>query len=119
MQKYGDRECIGTREILGEEDEVQSSGKVFKKLALGDYKWISYNQLSSMAESFGRGLRLLGQQPGTSIAIYAETRAEWMMSCLGAFSQVIKYFIGFTIRYCNQHYFTEYSCLHCLHQLGR
>ena len=119
MQKYGDRECIGTREILGEEDEVQSSGKVFKKLALGDYKWISYNQLSSMAESFGRGLRLLGQQPGTSIAIYAETRAEWMMSCLGAFSQVIKYFIGFTMHFSNQHCFTEYSCLHCLHQLGR
>ena len=120
MQKYGDRECIGTREILGEEDEVQSSGKVFKKLALGDYKWISYNQLSSMAESFGRGLRLLGQEPGTSIAIYAETRAEWMMSCLGAFSQVQNtYFIGFTMHCSNQHCFTEYSCLHCLHQLGR
>ena len=88
VQKYGERDCIGTREILGEEDEVQSSGKVFKKMALGDYKWISYNQLSNMAQSFGRGLRLLGQEPGTSIAIYAETRAEWMMSCLGAFSQV-------------------------------
>ena len=48
-------------------------------------RWISYNQLAATAESFGRGLRLLGQEPGTSIAIYAETRAEWMMSCLGAF----------------------------------
>ena len=28
VNKYGDRECIGTREVLGEEDEVQSSGKV-------------------------------------------------------------------------------------------
>ena len=28
VQKYGDRDCIGTREVLGEEDEVQSSGKV-------------------------------------------------------------------------------------------
>ena len=62
--------------------------QVFKKLALGDYKWISYNELSNISNSFGRGLRLLGQSPGTSIAIYAETRAEWMMSCLGAFSQV-------------------------------
>ena len=79
------QECIGTREVLGETDEVQSSGKVFKKLELGDYRWISYNQLAATAESFGRGLRLLGQEPGTSIAIYAETRAEWMMSCLGAF----------------------------------
>ena len=62
--------------------------QVFKKLALGDYGWISYNELSAVSENFGRGLRLLGQSPGTSIAIYAETRAEWMMSCLGAFSQV-------------------------------
>ena len=67
--------------------------QVFKKLALGDYKWISYNELASLSESFGRGLRLLGQTPGTSIAIYAETRAEWMMSCLGAFSQVSIYII--------------------------
>merc|ERR1711944_292954 len=32
VNKYKDRECVGTREVLGEEDEVQSSGKVFKKL---------------------------------------------------------------------------------------
>ena len=38
VNKYGDQECIGTREVLGEEDEVQASGKVFKKLALGDYR---------------------------------------------------------------------------------
>lgn len=89
VSKYNDRECIGTREILGEEDEVQHSGKVFKKLALGDYKWITYNELKASADAFGRGLRLLGQKPGTSIAIYAETRAEWMMACQGAFSQNI------------------------------
>ena len=63
--------------------------QVFKKLGLGDYKWISYDELAATAQAFGRGLRLLGQKPGTSIAIYAETRAEWMMSCLGAFSQNI------------------------------
>ena len=61
---------------------------MFKKLALGDYKWMSYNELAKTSNSFGRGLRLLGQAPGSRIAIYAETRAEWMMSCLGAFSQV-------------------------------
>lgn len=89
VAKYGDRECLGTREVLGEEDEVQNNGKVFKKLALGDYKWINYNQLATTVESFGRGLRRLGQEPGTSIAIYGETRAEWIISCLGAFSQNI------------------------------
>ena len=28
-------------------------------------------------------------EPGSKISMYAETRAEWMISCLGAFSQNI------------------------------
>ncbi len=89
VKKYGAKSCLGTRQMLGEEDEVQKNGKVFKKLALGDYTWLSYDQVAERAQAFGRGLRALGQQPGTSIAMYAETRAEWMISCLGAFSQNI------------------------------
>ena len=39
--------------------------------------------------SFGAGLRFcLHQKAGDLITMYAETRAEWMISCLGAFSQV-------------------------------
>ena len=45
VKKYGGKECLGTREILGIEDEVQKSGKVFKKLTLGDYQWMSYDQV--------------------------------------------------------------------------
>ena len=52
------QECIGTREVLGETDEVQSSGKVFKKLELGDYRWISYNQLAATGKSFSEALIL-------------------------------------------------------------
>jgi long-chain acyl-CoA synthetase len=89
VKKYGGKSCLGTREILGEEDEVQKNGKLFKKLALGDYNWISYEQVAERAHNFGRGLRSLGQTPGSAIAMYAETRAEWMISCLGAFSQNI------------------------------
>ena len=88
VRKFGAKECLGTREVLGEEDEVQTNGKVFKKLALGSYQWLNYNQVHASTLSFGAGLRQLGQEPGSIIAIYAETRAEWMISCLGAFSQV-------------------------------
>ena len=74
---------------IGEEDEVQKNGKLFKKLALGDYEWMTYNMVHASALSFGAGLRFhLGQKPGSLIAIYSETRAEWMISCLGAFGQV-------------------------------
>ena len=63
---------------------------MFKKLDLGNYQWLNYNQVHASTLSFGAGLRSLGIEPKSIIAIYAETRAEWMMSCLGAFSQVSK-----------------------------
>ena len=33
--------------------------------------------------------KILGLQPGDKIAIYAETREEWIVSALGAFAQNI------------------------------
>jgi len=89
VTKHGEKQCLGTREVLGEEDEVQNNGKVFKKLSLGDYQWITYNQTQTTSNLFGKGLRELGQQPSEAIVIYAETRAEWIMSAFGAFSQSI------------------------------
>jgi len=89
VTKYKEKQCLGTREVLGEEDEVQKDGKVFKKLVLGDYKWITYNQTHSISTKFGKGLRELGQQHSESIVIYAETKAEWIMAAFGAFSQSI------------------------------
>ena len=63
--------------------------QVFKKLSLGSYRWISYNEAQTISVNLGKGLRALGQSPLTPIAIYAETRAEWIMSAFGAFSQSI------------------------------
>ena len=42
LSRYSSRKLLGTREILGEEDEIQTSGKMFKKLDLGEYRWMSY-----------------------------------------------------------------------------
>ncbi len=61
--------------------------QVFKKLSLGDYNWISFDDVHKISTHFGRGLQEMGQQTETTIAIYAETRAEWIMSAFGAFSQ--------------------------------
>ena len=74
---------------VGEKEEVQKNGTSFTKLALGEYEWMSYNMVHASVVSFGAGLRFhLNQHPGSLITMYAETRAEWMISCLGAFSQV-------------------------------
>ena len=36
---------MGSREVLGEEEEVQDSGKMFTKLQLGEYKWLNYSEV--------------------------------------------------------------------------
>ncbi|XP_037117441.1 long-chain-fatty-acid--CoA ligase 4 isoform X1 [Syngnathus acus] len=85
VERFGDSPCLGTREVLSEENEMQPNGKIFKKLILGDYKWLSYNQIDSLASQFGSGLTALGQKPKSTIAIFCETRAEWMITAQTCF----------------------------------
>jgi len=84
-KKFGSKTCLGTRAVLGEMEEKQSSGKVFTKLQLGEYTWLSYNDVNTKADSLGKGLRELGVQPRDKIVLYANTCAEWMVSALAAF----------------------------------
>lgn len=84
---HNDKNCLGTRKILSEEDEVQKNGKVFKKFAMGEYEWRSFTDVENAAIHFGRGLRELGHMPGQNTVIFAETRAEWMISAHGCFKQ--------------------------------
>ncbi|XP_028816784.1 LOW QUALITY PROTEIN: long-chain-fatty-acid--CoA ligase 4-like [Denticeps clupeoides] len=80
--------CLGTRELLSEENETQPSGKVFKKVMgslLGQYKWVNYQEVDLMVSQFGSGLAALGQRPRSTIAIFCETRAEWMMTAQACF----------------------------------
>uniref|UniRef100_A0AC11CS52 Acyl-CoA synthetase long chain family member 3 n=1 Tax=Ovis aries TaxID=9940 RepID=A0AC11CS52_SHEEP len=83
--KFKDKRLLGTREILNEEDEVQPNGKVFKKVILGSYNWLSYEDVFVRAFNFGNGLQMLGQKPKTTIAIFCETRAEWMVAAQACF----------------------------------
>ena len=100
---YSDKKCLGTRTILGELEEKQESGKVFTKLHLGEYTWQTYNDVATQAENLGKGLRELGLAPKDKVdnffaislyekgifkmqvVLYANTRAEWMISAIGAF----------------------------------
>ena len=44
VARYSDMQLFGTRDILGEEDEVQPNGKIFRKLELGAYRWMTYEE---------------------------------------------------------------------------
>ncbi|XP_034038799.1 long-chain-fatty-acid--CoA ligase 3b [Thalassophryne amazonica] len=84
-RKFPERPCLGMREVLSEEDELQPNGKVFKKVILGDYNWLSYEETYQAAKCFGSGLVALGQKPQQNIAIFCETRAEWLMAAQACF----------------------------------
>jgi len=83
------KRCVGTRQILSEEDEMQPNGRVFKKYNMGDYKWKNFLETERLASSFGRGLRELGNRPRENVVLFAETRAEWLIAAHGCFKQSI------------------------------
>ncbi|XP_041845762.1 long-chain-fatty-acid--CoA ligase 4 isoform X2 [Melanotaenia boesemani] len=85
VQRFGESPCLGTREILSEDNEIQPNGKIFKKLILGEYRWLSYDEMDSVVSEFGSGLAALGQQTKSTIAIFCETRAEWMITAQACF----------------------------------
>ncbi|XP_076591983.1 long-chain-fatty-acid--CoA ligase 3a [Chaetodon auriga] len=85
VTRFARRDCLGTREVISEEDERQSDGKVFKKLVLGEYHWLSYEEVLTAASQLGSGLASLGQQPKNNIAIFCETRAEWIIAAQACF----------------------------------
>jgi len=89
VQKYSDSYCLGTRKILAEEDEIQKNGRIFKKYVMGSYNWMTYKDVDTASDHFGNALISFGQKHKENIAIFAETRAEWMISVQGCFKQNI------------------------------
>ncbi|NWI41281.1 ACSL4 ligase, partial [Picathartes gymnocephalus] len=85
LAKFGKKDCLGTREILSEENEMQPNGKVFKKLILGTYRWLSYEEVNEKMTRLGNGLTALGLTPKSTVVIFCETRAEWMIVALTCF----------------------------------
>ncbi|KAF7387892.1 hypothetical protein HZH66_010659 [Vespula vulgaris] len=84
---HGEKKCLGTRQILAEEDEVQPNGRIFKKYKMGDYRWKSFVDVERLAASFSRGLVENGLTLRKNIVIFAETRAEWMIAAHACFKQ--------------------------------
>jgi long-chain acyl-CoA synthetase len=84
LEKYADRETLGVREILDIQDEKQPNGKIFKKIIMGEYKFTTYRETFKRIEDIGRGLLSIGAKPGYKILIFAETRAEWLLTALAA-----------------------------------
>ena len=85
--KYSKKPLLGTREILKIEDEIQKNGRMFKKYQLGDYRWVTYEDADTTIDYVGRGLRSMGLSRGMKICMFADTRAEWMLTAQACFLQ--------------------------------
>jgi len=85
VARYGERKVFGTRDILEEKEDTQSSERPIRKQKLGSYRWMSYREADALVENLGRGLRILGQKPDSRLCIFADTRVEWMISAQACF----------------------------------
>ena len=55
------------------------------QLILGTYRWLSYEEVNEKMNRLGSGLTALGLTPKSTVVIFCETRAEWMIVALTCF----------------------------------
>jgi len=85
VKQYKSANLLGTRDVVGEDDEVQPNGQIFRKLILGGYRWLNYEDADQMVDNVGRGLRVLGLAPGQPVCVFADTRSEWLITAQACF----------------------------------
>lgn len=85
IQLYSRRPAIGTRPVLSCTEKKQSCGKVFKQLTLGDYEWLTYEEVDRKIGLTAHGLLSIGVRPRQCLAILAETRVEWFITAQACF----------------------------------
>lgn len=78
--RYAGNNFLGTRELIKSETETSSDGRKFDKVTLGKYNWLTYGKALPRVENLSSGLVALGHKKGERIAIFAETRAEWILA---------------------------------------
>ncbi|KVI10623.1 AMP-binding, conserved site-containing protein [Cynara cardunculus var. scolymus] len=88
-KKHSQLRFLGTRKLIARDFVTGSDGRKFEKLHLGEYQWETYGQIFERVCDFASGLIQLGHDPDTRIAIFSDTRSEWLMAFEGCFRQNI------------------------------
>lgn len=82
--KYGDRKCLGYRQVL-EIEHVSNPGstaKIVRKRLADEYTWLSYREVDSTVQNMMRGFSSHGIQSGDKVLLALETRPEWLMTAM-------------------------------------
>ena len=86
IKRFADIKMLGTREIIGYEEEVQKNGKVFKKSIMkNNYDWLTYTEVLNKINMLSNGLLQLGITSNDNLVVFSETRSEWLMSAFACF----------------------------------
>ncbi|WJX33207.1 Long chain acyl-CoA synthetase 8 [Trifolium repens] len=87
--KHTHNRFLGTRKLIGKEFVTSSDGRKFEKVHLGDYEWETYGEVFTRVSNFASGLLKLGHNVDSRVAIFSDTRAEWLIALQGCFRQNI------------------------------
>jgi len=82
--KYPQRECIGSRQILGLVDG-HFNGKEVKKISKSPkFDTITFSQFKTKTDNIATGMKTkYSLAKGDKVLIFANSRAEWMISSVG------------------------------------
>ena len=91
--RYSSKAMLGTRPVLATAtaEKPDHGGGSHVKRELGPYAWMSYDSAAMQAAAFGAGLRALGIQPRSVVALFADTSAHWFLAAHACFRE------GFTV----------------------
>lgn len=78
--QYAENKFLGTRKLIKKETETGRDGRKFEKITYGKYTWLTYGDALPRVENLASGLVALGHKKGDRVAIFAETRAEWLLA---------------------------------------
>lgn len=68
-------------------DEKTGKEKDWQFFEMSDIQYITFQQFWSNIEAIGKGMAELGIKPGQNVALYEETRWEWITTVMGLWSQ--------------------------------
>jgi long-chain acyl-CoA synthetase len=89
IAKQGRKPCLGTRELLDQEVEVQPNGKELIKVTQGEYVWKTYCEVGKEIIDTAKGLREIGIQERAKLALFADTKSDWLITALACFKNNI------------------------------
>src|SRR3989338_508926 len=83
VSSFSEKTAFATRKVVKTEKEKQPNGKELEVYHMGAREVTTFGKMFEQICGFAAGLKKLGIEPGHKIALYEETRAEWIMSAYG------------------------------------